>query len=150
MLVEGAIVIKRPIEEVFDFVADERNEPKYNPQMMLAEKVTDGPVGVGTRFHSVVTSRGGAAEMMIEFTQFDRPRRIVEMTQVSNVMVIDGELRFEAVAEGTKMNWLWNLQPRGLYRLLGPIIRATGKRQELAVWTGLKELLEEQSHGYTA
>ena len=78
MLVKGEIVIKRPIEEVFDFVADERNEPKYNPEMTVAEKVTDGPVGVGTTFHSVVAGRGGPAEMTIEFTQFDRPRRILE------------------------------------------------------------------------
>jgi hypothetical protein len=25
--IEGAIMINRPVEEVFDFVADERNEP---------------------------------------------------------------------------------------------------------------------------
>jgi uncharacterized membrane protein len=32
MRVTGEIVIERPIDEVFDFVADERNEPQYNPQ----------------------------------------------------------------------------------------------------------------------
>ena len=50
MLVQGDIVISRPIDEVFDFVADERNEPKYNPQMTLAEMVTQGPIGVGSKF----------------------------------------------------------------------------------------------------
>src|SRR6266700_4799156 len=30
MVVQGDIVINRPVDEVFDFVADERNEPKYN------------------------------------------------------------------------------------------------------------------------
>jgi len=29
--IDGQIVIARPVEEVFDFVADERNEPRYNP-----------------------------------------------------------------------------------------------------------------------
>ena len=142
MLVRGEIVIQRPIEEVFDFVADERNEPKYNPQMTVAEKVTEGPVGVGTRFHCLMTGRGGPADMAIEFTGFDRPRRIVETTHVSNVMVIDGELHFEPVADGTKMTWLWDLHPRGMYKLLGPMIRRTGERQEAAVWTGLKHVLE--------
>jgi hypothetical protein len=28
--VEGEIIIHRPVPEVFDFVADERNEPRYN------------------------------------------------------------------------------------------------------------------------
>lgn len=143
MLVKGEIVIERPIEEVFDFVADEQNEPKYNPEMTVAEKVTDGPVGVGTKFHSVMSGRGGPAEMTIEFIDFDRPHRIVETTRVSNVMVINGELRFEPVVGGTKMTWLWDLHPRGIYKLLGPMIRRTGERQEVAVWTGLKHVLED-------
>ena len=29
--IEGQILIGRPVEEVFDFVADSRNEPQYNP-----------------------------------------------------------------------------------------------------------------------
>jgi hypothetical protein len=29
--INGEIIIHRPVEEVFDFVADERNEPRYNP-----------------------------------------------------------------------------------------------------------------------
>jgi hypothetical protein len=45
--IEGGIVIGRPVEDVFDFVADERNEPLYNPRMIRAEKVTPGPVDKG-------------------------------------------------------------------------------------------------------
>ena len=36
--VEGEIVINRPVEEVFDFVADERNEPRYNPRMLTPSR----------------------------------------------------------------------------------------------------------------
>ena len=35
--IKGQIVIDRPVEEVFDFVADERNEPRYNPRMRRVE-----------------------------------------------------------------------------------------------------------------
>jgi len=31
--IEGEIIIKRTVEEVFDFCADESNEPRYNPRM---------------------------------------------------------------------------------------------------------------------
>lgn len=48
--VDGEIIINRPVGEVFDFVADERNEPRYNPQMLRAELVTAGPIGRGARF----------------------------------------------------------------------------------------------------
>ena len=35
--IEGEITIGRPIEEVFDFVADERNEPQFNAKIASAE-----------------------------------------------------------------------------------------------------------------
>ena len=96
MRVEGDIVIERPIEEVFDFVADERNEPRYNPQMTRADKVSPGPIGLGSKFNSVMNGVGGRAEMTIEFTEFERPRRIAETTHLSS-MDIKGELLFEPV-----------------------------------------------------
>jgi hypothetical protein len=52
VLIEGAIVINRPVEEVFDFVADERNEPRYDLRMRRAEQISDGPIGVGTTLHA--------------------------------------------------------------------------------------------------
>jgi hypothetical protein len=56
--IEGEIVIGRPVDVVFDYVADQSNEPHYNPQMVRAEKITAGAVGKGTRFRSAVASRG--------------------------------------------------------------------------------------------
>ena len=40
--VSGEILINRPVEQVFDFVADQRNEPIYNPRMLQSEKITEG------------------------------------------------------------------------------------------------------------
>src|SRR5213080_4053053 len=37
--IEGEITIARPATAVFDFAADQRNEPRYNPRMARAEKV---------------------------------------------------------------------------------------------------------------
>lgn len=43
--VTGQIEIERSVGEVFDFVADERNEPHYNEEMLSCEKVTPGAIG---------------------------------------------------------------------------------------------------------
>ena len=54
--IQGEVFIRRPVEEVFDFVADERNEPTYNPNMVGSELITKGPIGVGTRFRATIRS----------------------------------------------------------------------------------------------
>ena len=143
MLIQGDIVINRPIDEVFDFAADECNEPEYNPDMTLAEMVTQGPIGVGSKFHCVMTG-ARAADMTIEYTEFDRPRRLASTAHMSS-MDINGTLLFEPQGQSTKMKWLWNIEPRGFMKLLGPIVRRMGERQELANWTAMKKVLEAQS-----
>jgi uncharacterized protein YndB with AHSA1/START domain len=143
VLVQGDIVINRTIEEVFDFVADERNEPQYNPQMTVAELVTPGPIGIGSKFHCVMTGPH-AADMTVELTEVDRPRRLGSATHIPN-MDINGTLVLEAQGQSTRLKWLWNIEPHGFLRLLGPVVRRMGDQQELAIWTGLKKVMESQS-----
>ena len=139
--VEGEIVISRPVDEVFDFVADERNEPRYNPRMLHAELTSPGPVGLGTRFRAEMRSMGRTLRMTIECTGYERPRRLASRTRLSN-MDIEGNLSFEPVAGGTRMRWLWELKPRGALRLMSPLIARMGRRQEQTIWTNLKRVLE--------
>ena len=54
----GSVVIDRPIDEVFAFVADGTNDPKFSPRVQEIRKVTDGPVGVGTIYESSVKDAG--------------------------------------------------------------------------------------------
>jgi hypothetical protein len=45
---EGTVVIDRPIDEVFAFLADGENDKRFSPRVLEIEKATDGPPGVGT------------------------------------------------------------------------------------------------------
>ena len=139
--IEGKIMIGRPVGEVFDFVADERNEPRYNPRMTSADKTSPGPIGTGTRYRAQSVSRGRPVEMTIETTEYDRPRRLASSTSLAT-MNVHGALTFDPVQAGTVMHWSWELEPRGLLKLLTPMIALLGRRQEQQVWTGLKQLLE--------
>jgi hypothetical protein len=139
--IEGEIIIERPVEEVFDFVADERNEPRYNPRMLRAEKLTAGPIGAGTRFRAEMKGRRRPVEMTVEFTEYERPRRLSLRAHLSP-MEIRGGLTFEPVPEGTRMRWEWALEPRGVLKVLSPLIVRIGRRQEQTIWSDLKELLE--------
>lgn len=139
--VEGEIIIKRPVEVVFDFVADERNEPRYNPKMLRAEKVSAGPIGRGTRFQAASRSMGRTVPMTIEFTDFERPRQLTSSTQVSG-MAIEGTLTFTPLPEGTRMRWSWHIEPQGVFKVMTPLVAQMGRRQERTIWTSLKHYLE--------
>lgn len=139
--IAGDIVIDRSVEVVFDYVADQGNEPQYNPQMVRAEKMTAGPVGVGTKFRSAVASMGRTAEMVIECTGYDRPRRLDSTTTMQQAD-ISYTLTFEPTGQGTRMRWSGQVRPKGAYRLLGPMITWMGRRQERRIWTSLKHRLE--------
>jgi uncharacterized membrane protein len=139
--IEGEIAIKRPVEEVFDFVADERNEPRYNPRMLSAELLSDEPIGAGSRFRAQLKTPGRTMPLIIEFTDFDRPRRLASSTH-SSMMKTTGALTFEPHAHGTLMRWAWNVRPRGLLRRIPAVVALIGRRQEQRIWGNLKRLLE--------
>ncbi len=139
--IAGEIVIGRPVDVVFDYVADQSNEPQYNPQMVRAEKITAGPVGKGTQFRSAVASMGRTAEMLIQCTGYDRPKLFATTATMAQAD-ISYTLRFEPVAAGTRMRWSGQVRPKGAIRLLGPLITWMGIRQEQRIWAGLKKHLE--------
>ena len=84
--VEGEIVIHRPAEVVFDFVADERNEPRYNPRMVSAETLSTGQNGVGTQFRAEMKTRRQTVPMIIEY---QRPWRLASSTRLSSMTCAD-------------------------------------------------------------
>jgi len=141
--IQGQTVIARAVEEVFDFVADERNEPKYNSCMVRVEKVTPGPVGEGTRWVASVESRGRPLDLAMEVTEYNRPYRLGSTTSMSAAK-IHGAVTFEPHPAGTRMRWSWDLQPKGVFKLLTPVIGRMGRRQEEEIWAGLKRYLEER------
>jgi hypothetical protein len=57
---ENTVTIRRPVEDVFAFLADFENVPKWNYAIVETRKVSPGPVGVSGRHTSrPVRNRGG-------------------------------------------------------------------------------------------
>jgi uncharacterized protein YndB with AHSA1/START domain len=148
--VAGEVVVRRPVDEVFDFVADVRNEPLYNPSMVRTELLTPEPVGLGTRSRAELRSRGRTVEVRAEITAYERPtllgsRHRSSVPSSRSALDTHGTLTFEPVDEGTRMRWSWQLEPRGAYRLLGPLVGLLGARLERRIWTGMKRYLEAEA-----
>ena len=144
--IEGEIVIDRPVDVVFGYLAGQSNEPQYHPQMVRAEKTTPGPAGKGTQFRSAAASRGRTAEMLIECTGYERPKLFAITTTMAQAD-IGHTLRFEPAPAGTQMRWSGQVQPKGASRLPGPLITWLGSRQEQRIWAALEQHLEATPAG---
>ena len=137
--ITGHVRIAAPAEQVFDTVADTRNEPSFNPAMTSVELLTPLPIGLGTRFRARMGRAG--TQMLVELTEFDRPHQLGSRT-TSSMMETSGALTFAADGEGTVMSWDWQVRPKGWMRMLGPLSGPLGDRMERRIWTRLKHQLE--------
>lgn len=144
--ITGHIQITAPRERVFDTVADSRNEPSFNPAMTEVELLTPEPIGLGSRFRARMGGdKGqGGTEMLVELTEFDRPRLLGSLT-TSSMMETSGTVTFAtdiADPNATVMTWDWQVRPKGMFRVTGPFVGLLGRRMERKIWTGLKHQLE--------
>lgn len=140
--IEGEVTIAAPVEQVFDTVADERNEPSYNPRIARAVKVSDGPVGLGSRFIAEPKGMGPRGAMSVEVVGYERPRRLTTSIR-SSYMRADGTMTFTpSTGGGTRMRWDWDMRLQGPLRVMSPLVRAVGPRWERRNWVGLKDYLE--------
>jgi dehydrogenase/reductase SDR family protein 12 len=133
---ETTITIPRPVEETFGFVSNFHHAVHWDPRTYSAEKVTDGPVGVGTRF----VLRGGAlrqdllqrlhiparlagSALPYEVVEFDPPRRFVLEGQSALYRYTD-RLDFESQgSDVTLLRYEATLELRGPMALADVILR---------------------------
>ena len=139
--IAGEVLIAAPVGEVFDMVADERNEPRYNPRIVRAEKVSEGPVGRGARFVAQPRSMGTKGQMTLEVLEYDRPHRLHNVVR-SSYMQVEGTLTFEEVEGGTRLRWDWDMGLVGPMRVLSPVLAVIGPGWERRNWVGLKQYME--------
>ena len=142
--IAGEVMIDAPVEEVFDLVADERNEPSYNPRVVRAQKVSEGPVGAGARFVAEPRGMGPRGSMQVEIRDYVRPHRLHNVIR-SSYMLVEGTLSFQDVGHGTRLTWDWDMSLVGPMRALSPVLAVVGPRWERRNWVGLKHYLESET-----
>jgi uncharacterized protein YndB with AHSA1/START domain len=139
--IAGEVTIGAPVDEVFDMVADERNEPRYNSRIVRADKVSEGPVGAGSRFVAEPKSMGSKGEMTLTIVEYDRPHRLHNVVR-SAYMHVDGQLTFEGIEGGTRLTWDWDMRLVGPMRIPSPVLALVGPAWEHRNWVGLKQYME--------
>ena len=124
------VVINRPIEEVFAFLADGTNDPQFSPRVQEIAKTTDAPPGVGTIYASTVKDAGMTTKREFAITEFQPPTRIRWAEQTRNTVTApEGGYDLSPEGAGTRVTLHNVLQGNGLVgKLLEPLaLRAARK-----------------------
>jgi hypothetical protein len=96
----GSAVIDRPIDEVFAFLADGTNDPRFSPRVQEIHKTTDGPVGAGTVFESTVKDAGMTTRRRFELTAVEPPAKIRWTERSKNMVTVpEGGYDLEKVSD---------------------------------------------------
>jgi hypothetical protein len=134
-------VIRRPPEEVVEFCSDLRSELQWNPKVKYVEKLSEGPVGVGTRYRARWANSGPTA---VEVVAFDRPRRW-ETTATARGVGIRFHGTVTDAPPGARYSASLALRPRGLAWLVAPLALLAMRRQDQQHMHRIKQALESST-----
>jgi uncharacterized protein YndB with AHSA1/START domain len=140
---EATVVINRPIEEVFAFLADGENDPKFSSRVIEIAKTTDGPPGVGTVYSSTVKDAGVKTKREFKLTEFDPPTRI-RWTELSKNLVTAPEGGYDLAATGdeTQLTFFNVLEGHGPGLLIAGLALRSARKGADAFAQAIKATIE--------
>lgn len=133
-------VAKSP-EEVFNFLTDTSNAPKLNPGIKGMQKLTEGAIGVGTRYRETRIVNGKEAQAELEVTKFDPPRAYA-MVNESNGIETSYTYTLTPERDGTGVDLQAEVKAGGLKKVMAPMVVSILKREDGDHLTRLKHALE--------
>jgi carbon monoxide dehydrogenase subunit G len=135
-----SLTIRRSPEAVLDLLTRFEDIPKFVPQVDSAEQTSSGPVGLGTTFVQRGHLFGQRVETPTRVTVHDPPHRFAY--QAAGVLPYTAHYRFIALPEGTRLDVDVTMEPRGLLRLLEPLLARQLPKLYRANLHRMRELLE--------
>ena len=126
-IVLDAVEIDRPIEDVFDFLSEMENSPRWG-RTQHTEQVSEGPLSVGTRFHETAPMEDGGLDKETVITGLEPPVSYSYASRYSNGFEERAYVRLEEVAGRTRV------QPTAKIHLPG-----IPQEQELAVVAEMRQ-----------
>jgi carbon monoxide dehydrogenase subunit G len=102
----------RPPAAVFDYIADFSTNAEWDPGTISADRVGDGPVGLGSEFHLVVSFLGRTSELTYRIVEYERPH-LVTLRGENAAMISLDRITVEPWNGGTRLTYAADLRPKG-------------------------------------
>jgi uncharacterized protein YndB with AHSA1/START domain len=136
---ERTVTINRPLHEVFAFVADKENDPRWRPGVAEIERVSGE--GAGAKYRQVMKGPGGRPiPADFEITDFEPGKRLAFRATAGPVRP---EGSFDFVEEGgaTRVTFKLDAELKGMKKLMAPMV-GKSMRNEVESLDRLKQILE--------
>ena len=133
----NSIKINKPAHEVLNYIADMRNELKWNPHAQYVEKMSTGPIEVGTVFRAKWHM---SDTIDVTVTQYYPPYWVT--FENGGQLEVTLKLVLSPSGEETELESKFIAIPHGFIRAIFPIFKAQLKAQEKENMINLKKALE--------
>ncbi|MFE6710950.1 SRPBCC family protein [Streptomyces sp. NPDC057695] len=127
---EATFEVDRPVDEVFAFLSDGRNDPEFSPRVLRIERVPDAPTAVGTVFRITVKDAGMKTHREFRVTALEAPVKL-RWAEVSRnlVMAREGGYDLEPLPGGRTQVRIYNvLEGHGIGKLLTGLALAAARK----------------------
>ena len=139
--VTAEVVINRPKKEVASYVTNPDNDPVWIGGISQAKMLTEPPLAEGARVERVASFLGRRIEYVLEVVEYD-PKVLLAMRSVKGPFPMDVSYDFEEAGGGTLVRIRIQGEASGFYKLAGPLMSRSVKRNITNDLKTLKSLLE--------
>jgi uncharacterized protein YndB with AHSA1/START domain len=140
--VEHTAVLQHPVATVFAAASDPLLQLEWDAvTLRRVEEMSDGPLGVGTRYRGRLR---GLGEVDYEIAAFERDRRLVHIAALP-MGELEHSFVFDAAPEGTRLAQTGELRPSVLGQLGAPLMRRMLEHRFAAIASGIDAYLRRRS-----
>jgi uncharacterized membrane protein len=136
-----SVVINQPVDEVFAFVSDARNNPLWQEGIMEVEPLSAQTTGVGARGRFKRRMFGREIAGTAETTEYE-PSRTFAYRGTAGPIAFGLHYTFESLGHRTKLNLVFEYRLQGALGLAGPWLARRFRAQYQSYLGNLKRLLE--------
>jgi uncharacterized protein YndB with AHSA1/START domain len=136
--------ISRSPKEVFDFITASDNTLKVLPSVTGMAKLTEGPVGVGTRYHETRLMNGKEEHAELEVVAYE-PAQKYAMKNVTEGIETIYRYTFHPEADGTRVDLVCEVRAGGLKKFMLPMVVSILKKEDGDHLQRLKKVMESGS-----
>jgi hypothetical protein len=138
--VAHSVEIERPVEEVWDYVHDPRNDAVWQSTLIETKQSTE-PLVPGARLVEVRRFLGRRFEVAFEVTELS-PHTRSAIRVVSGPFPFAGAYELEPSERGTRFTTIVELDAHGFFRLAEPVFGRMAARELRGNLEALKDVLE--------